>query len=108
MVKKLLSLVAVAVFSLSLAGSVLAADIEGKVAGIEREGRYITIKSKDGMSVKVRISGSSTEPIHLTGADGQELIALTVGSARSVALSRAQRCGRSLRDQGRSKSFCDL
>ncbi len=61
MVKKLLSLVAVAVFSLSLAGSVLAADIEGKVAGIEREGRYITIKSKDGMSVKVRISGSSTE-----------------------------------------------
>ncbi len=61
MVKKLLSLIAVALFTLSLAGSVLAADIKGKVAGIEREGRYITIKSKDGKSVTVRISSSSTE-----------------------------------------------
>ncbi len=61
MVKKLLSLIAVTLFTLSLAGSVLAAEIKGKVAGIEREGRYVTIKSKDGMSVKIRISGSSTE-----------------------------------------------
>ncbi len=61
MVKKLFSLIAAALFSLSLAGSVLAAEIKGKVAGIEREGRYITIKSKDGKSVKIRISGSSTE-----------------------------------------------
>ncbi len=48
-------------FTLSLAGSVLAADIKGKVTGIEREGRYVTIKSTDGKSVTVRISGSSTE-----------------------------------------------
>ncbi len=61
MVKKLLSLIAVALFTLSLAGSVLAAEIKGKVTAIEREGRYVTIKSKDGMTVKVRISGSSTE-----------------------------------------------
>ena len=61
MVKKLISFIAVAIFTLSLAGSVLAAEIKGKVAGIEREGRYITIKSNDGKSVKVRISGSSTE-----------------------------------------------
>ena len=61
MVKKLFSLIAVVLFSLSLAGSVLAAEINGKVAGIEREGRYVTIKSKDGTTVKVRISGSSTE-----------------------------------------------
>ncbi len=62
MVKKLLSLIAVTLFTLSLAGSVLAAEIKGNVAGIEREGRYITIKSNDGkMTVKVRISGSSTE-----------------------------------------------
>ncbi len=61
MVKKLISFIAVAIFTLSLAGSVLAAEIKGKVAGIEREGRYIVIKSKDGKSVKVRISGSSTE-----------------------------------------------
>ncbi len=62
MVKKLFSLIAVALFTLSLAGSVLAADIKGKVTGIEREGRYITIKSNDGKTtVTVRISGSSTE-----------------------------------------------
>ncbi len=61
MVKKLISFIAVAIFTLSLAGSVLAAEIKGKVTGIEREGRYITIKSKDGTTVKVRISGSSTE-----------------------------------------------
>ncbi len=61
MVKKLLSLIAVALFSLSLAGSILAAEIRGNVAGIEREGRYIIIKSKDGKTVKVRISSSSTE-----------------------------------------------
>jgi hypothetical protein len=62
MVKKLLSLIAVTLFTLSLAGSVLAAEIKGNVAGIEREGRYITIKSNDGkMTVTVRISSSSTE-----------------------------------------------
>jgi len=61
MVKKLLSLIAVTLFTLSLAGSVLAAEIKGKVTGIEREGRYVTIKSKDGMEVKIRISGGSTE-----------------------------------------------
>ena len=61
MVKKLFSLIAVALFSLSLAGSVLAAEIKGKVTDIERVGRYITIKSKDGKTVKVRISGGSTE-----------------------------------------------
>lgn len=61
MVKKLFSLIAVALFTLSLAGSVLAADIKGKVTGIERDGRLVTIKSKDGTTVTVRISGSSTE-----------------------------------------------
>ncbi len=61
MVKKLFSLIAVALFTLSLAGSVLAADIKGKVTGIEREGRLVTIKSEGGTTVTVRISGSSTE-----------------------------------------------
>ncbi len=62
MVKKLISFIAVAIFTLSLAGSVLAAEIKGKVAGIEREGRYIVIKSNDGkMTVTVRISSSRTE-----------------------------------------------
>jgi len=61
MVKKILSLIAVTLFTLSLAGSVLAAECEGKVTAIEREGRFVTIKCKDGMDVKVRISGGGTE-----------------------------------------------
>jgi len=61
MVKKLLSLIAVTLFTLSLVGSVLAAEMAGMVTAVEREGRYITIKSKDGKTVKVRISGSRTE-----------------------------------------------
>ncbi len=61
MVKKLLSLIAVALFTLSLVGSVLAAEVKGTVAGIERDGRLVTIKSEDGTKVTIRISGSSTE-----------------------------------------------
>ncbi len=61
MVKKLLSLIAVTLFTLSLVGPVLAAEMAGMVTAVEREGRYITIKSKDGKTVKVRISGSRTE-----------------------------------------------
>ncbi len=62
MVKKLLSLIAVTLFTLSLVGPVLAAEMAGMVTAVEREGRYITIKSNDGkMTVTVRISSSSTE-----------------------------------------------
>ncbi len=60
MFKKLFSLVLLALFTLSVAGWLLAADIKGKVTAIERDGRYITIKNPC-KEVKIRISGSSTD-----------------------------------------------
>jgi len=51
MLRKLASLVLVALFTVSLAGSVLAAEIKGKVSAIEREGRYVTVKSDKGKEV---------------------------------------------------------
>lgn len=66
MFKKLLSLALVAFFTISLAGTLLAADIQGKVTKTEREGRYITVTADDGSSAKVRISSSSTD---LMGVD---------------------------------------
>jgi outer membrane lipoprotein SlyB len=61
MVKKVLSFVLAALFTLSVAGSALAADIKGKVTKTERDGRYVTIKADDGKEARVRISGSSTD-----------------------------------------------
>ena len=60
MVKKLLSLIAVALFTLSLVGSVLAADIRGRISKVENDGRSVTIKPREGDAVTVRVSGSST------------------------------------------------
>lgn len=60
MLKKLFSLVLLALFTLSVAGWLSAADIKGKVTAIEREGRYITVKNPC-KEVKIRISGSSTD-----------------------------------------------
>ncbi len=73
MLRKLASLVLVALFTVSLAGSVLAAEIKGKVSAIEREGRYVVIKSEKGKEVKVRISSSSTE---LSGVGDRSEIAV--------------------------------
>ena len=61
MIRKLLSSMLVALFALSLAGAAIAADVEGMVTAIEREGRYITVKSSDGKEVRIRISSSSTD-----------------------------------------------
>ena len=59
MVRKLFSLVAVALLALSFAGSVLADEIKGKITKVGGEGREITVKSKD-KEVTVKISGSRT------------------------------------------------
>lgn len=61
MVRKVVSFVLATLFTLSLAGSILAADIKGKVTKTEDDGRYITIKADDGKEAKVRISSSSTD-----------------------------------------------
>ena len=60
MMKKLLSLVAVALLTLSFAGSVFADQIQGKITKVGGEGREITVKSKD-KEVTVKVSGSRTK-----------------------------------------------
>lgn len=60
MVKKLFSLIAVVLLTLSFAGSVLAGEIEGKVSKVERDGRAVTVKSSSGEEITLRISGSGT------------------------------------------------
>jgi hypothetical protein len=60
MMKKLLSLVAVALLSISLAGAAFADMVKGKVTKVEDEGRTITVKS-GGKDVAIKISGSRTE-----------------------------------------------
>ena len=60
MLKKLLSLAAVALLTLSFAGSVLAEPVKGKVTKVENDGRAVTVDN-GGKSVTLRISGSSTE-----------------------------------------------
>ncbi len=61
MVRKVMSFVLATLFTLSLAGSILAADIKGKVTKTDDEGRYITVKADDGKEATVRISSSSTD-----------------------------------------------
>ena len=61
MVRKLFSGLLVALFALSLAGTAIAAEIEGTVTDIQREGRYITVKASDSKEATVRISSSSTD-----------------------------------------------
>jgi len=59
MVRKLFGLVAVALLTLSFAGSVFADEIKGKITKVGGEGREITVKSKD-KEVTVKVSGSKT------------------------------------------------
>jgi type IV pilus biogenesis protein CpaD/CtpE len=59
MVKKISSIVAVALFTLSLAGSAQADEVTGNITKVGEGGRSITVKSKD-KEVTVNISGSRT------------------------------------------------
>jgi hypothetical protein len=69
MLHKLLSLAAAALFTLSLAGSVFADMTKGKITKVGDGGREITVKSKDGKEVTVKISGSRTS---LEGAKSRD------------------------------------
>ena len=59
MVRKLFSIVAAALLTLSLAGLVQADEVTGDITKVGEEGRSITVKSKD-KEVTVNISGSRT------------------------------------------------
>ncbi len=59
MVRKLFSIVAAALLTLSLAGLVQADEVAGNITKVGEEGRSITVKSKD-KEVTVNISGSRT------------------------------------------------
>jgi hypothetical protein len=60
MLQKVLRFVAVALFALSLAGSAFAEEIKGTISKVANEGREITVKSKGGKELAVKISGSRT------------------------------------------------
>lgn len=53
-------LAAVVIVSLSLAGSVVAEELKGKITKVGSEGREITVAGPGGKEVKVSISGSRT------------------------------------------------
>jgi hypothetical protein len=60
MLQKVVSSFTAVLFSLCLAGSIYAEEVAGKISKVEDEGREITVKSKDGKEVSVKISGSRT------------------------------------------------
>ncbi len=60
MFRRALSLLLMALVVVSLAGSVFADEVKGKITKVGDEGREITVSTKDGKEVKVKISGSRT------------------------------------------------
>ena len=60
MLRRVLSFLAVVFVSLSLAGSVFADEVKGKITKVGDEGREITVSSKGGKDVTVKVSGSRT------------------------------------------------
>jgi hypothetical protein len=61
MFRRALSFLVMALVTLSLAGSVLADEVKGKITKVGEEGREITVATKEGKDVKVKISGSRTK-----------------------------------------------
>lgn len=60
--KKLLSLAAALLLSVSFAGGVMAADkVMGTVSKVAEGGREVVVKTKDGKEVSMKISGSRTK-----------------------------------------------
>lgn len=61
MVRRLLRLLSIGVFTLSLVGTALADEVKGTISKVGEEGREITVKDKAGKEVEVKISGSRTK-----------------------------------------------
>ena len=60
MLRKALSVFAVALFVLSLGGAAFAEEMKGEITKVTNGGREITVKSKGGKQLSVKISGSRT------------------------------------------------
>jgi hypothetical protein len=56
----MLRLLAVALLALSLTGYAFAEELKGTISKVANEGREITVKSKGGKELAVKISGSRT------------------------------------------------
>jgi hypothetical protein len=70
MLRRSMSIWAAAIIvSLSLAGSVIAEELKGKITKVGTEGRDITVAGSDGKEVKVSISGSRTKIEGVKGRD---------------------------------------
>jgi predicted metal-dependent RNase len=58
--RRSLSLLATLLLTVSLAGPAFAEEVKGTITKVGDEGRDITVKTKDGKEVQVKISGSRT------------------------------------------------
>jgi len=61
MLSRLMSFLATIVLAAMLAAPALADEVKGTIAKVSDEGREITVKTKDGKEVAVKISGSRTK-----------------------------------------------
>lgn len=93
MFKGVLGFFAAGLFTLSLAGTVVADEMKGKITKVGDEGREITVKSKDGKEVNVKISASRTSFQGVKGrSDLKEGQSVTVdhekGEAKKVMVTK--------------------
>ena len=61
MVRRLLRLFSIGVFTLSLVGTALADEVKGTISKVGEKGAEITVKDKAGKEVEVKVSGSRTK-----------------------------------------------
>jgi Cu/Ag efflux protein CusF len=61
MVRRLLRLFSIGVFTLSLVGTALADEVKGTISKVGEKGGEITVKDKAGKEVEVKVSGSRTK-----------------------------------------------
>ncbi len=93
MVRRLLTLCSIAVFSLSLVGVALADEVKGTISKVGEEGREITVKDKAGKEIEVKISGSRTKIDGVKGrSDLKEGQSVTVehekGEAKNIKVAK--------------------
>jgi hypothetical protein len=93
MIRRALSFFAMVLVTLSLTGSVFADEVKGKISKVGEGGRDITVSTKDGKDVKVKISGSRTTIEGVKGrSDLKEGQSVTVehesGEAKKIKVTK--------------------